>query len=27
MRSHTGQSHLDKAFLTLIDSSEVNHAA
>ncbi len=27
MRSHTGQSHLDKAFLALIDSSEVNHAA
>ncbi len=27
MRSDTGQTHLDKAFLTLIDSSEVNHAA
>jgi len=27
MRSHTGQSHLDKAFLALIDSVEVNHAA
>jgi hypothetical protein len=27
MRSYTGQTHLDKAFLTLIDSSEVNHAA
>jgi sodium transport system ATP-binding protein len=27
MRSDTGQIHLDKAFLTLIDSSEVNHAA
>ena len=27
MRSETGQTHLDKAFLTLIDSSEVNHAA
>ena len=27
MRSHTGQRHLDKAFLTLINSSEVNHAA
>jgi len=27
MRSHTGQTHLDKAFLTLIDSVEVNHAA
>ncbi len=26
MRSDTGQTHLDKAFLTLIDSSEVNHA-
>ena len=27
MRSYTGQTHLDKAFLALIDSSEVNHAA
>jgi sodium transport system ATP-binding protein len=27
MRSDTGQTHLDKAFLTLIDSVEVNHAA
>jgi len=27
MRSHTGQSHLDKAFLALIDSSEKNYAA
>ena len=27
MRSDTGQRHLDKAFLTLIDSVEVNHAA
>ncbi len=27
MRSDTGQTHLDKAFLTLIDSGEVNHAA
>jgi len=25
MRSHTGQTHLDKAFLTLIDSREENH--
>ncbi len=27
MRSHTGQSHLDKAFLTLIGSVEENYAA
>jgi sodium transport system ATP-binding protein len=26
MRSDTGQNHLDKAFLTLIDSVEVNYA-
>ena len=27
MRSRTGQTHLDKAFLALIDSAEVSHAA